>query len=181
MDDAVASWSQPQEAGHLPPVGIVVLQLITLRTIRTALLQAASKQPGPYTAPDDAAAARRGTLAIARASSSSALADHRLCEVMELALAAQGQPVTEIAVDHAKWLYRDAAKALASASQHLRQHIQPPRAARPRPTTAAAPAPDKRNAAARLRTSLRLPFRKDRAPNPAPPAPKAVPPAPRRR
>ncbi|MFB8203085.1 hypothetical protein [Kitasatospora purpeofusca] len=180
MDDAAASWSQPQEAGHLPPVGLVVLQLITLRTIRTALLQAAAEQPAPYAAPDDAAAARRGTLATARASSASALADHRLCEVMELVLAAQGQPATEIAVDHAKWLYRDAAKALSSASIHLRQHIQPPRAARTRPEPAAASAPDKRGAAARLRTSLRLPFRKDRAPNPAPPAPHAVSPAPRR-
>ncbi|MFJ1707599.1 hypothetical protein [Kitasatospora sp. NPDC088346] len=179
MDEAAASWSESQDNADLPSAGLVALQLITLRTIRTALLQAASRQPDPYAAPEDAAAARRSMLAVARASSSSALADRHLCEVMELALAQQGQPTTEIAVGHAKWLYRDATKALSSASLHLRQHIQPPRAARTRPAPAATP--DKRAAAARLRTSLRLPFRKNRSTDPSPaPAPTA-PPAPRHR
>ncbi|MFB7672687.1 hypothetical protein ACFC26_14880 [Kitasatospora purpeofusca] len=148
-------------------MSLVVLQVMALRTIRTGLLQAAAALPGP----DASADARHAVLATDRAILSSAHAERRLREVFELVLAVRGQPPTEDAVVHAQWLYRDAALTVSSASRDLRQAGQLLR------NPAVTPG---RRAVARLRTSLRLPFRKDRTPKPTSTAPQAAAPARRR-
>ncbi|KQV20929.1 MULTISPECIES: hypothetical protein [unclassified Kitasatospora] len=151
-------------AGHprtraASPVGLVAGQLASLNSLRTGLLHASAAPTDAFAEPDEAAGTRRAARAAARAYTQSAFADHCLGEVMELVLAAQGQPPTQIALQHTQWLYRDAARSLTSASRHLRQHVQLPRIGRAR-RQVGEPVPKERGAAARLSSSLRLPFRK---------------------